>query len=153
MEFERSDMSTTLWFADTRVRVLVSEETNSVVESEARAGNMPPLHVHHNDDETFYVLDGELSVISAEGEVRLGAGEAAFAPRGVPHCYRVESDMARWIVSTTDGGFASFVEAASTPAENDGYAPLELMPAPEQLGALAAEQGIELLGPPGALPR
>src|SRR5215475_3077645 len=152
MEFERSAMNTTLWFADTRVRVLVAEETTSVIESEARSGNMPPLHVHHNDDETFYVLEGELSVISADGEVRLGAGEAAFAPRGVPHCYRVESEVARWIVSTTDGGFASFVEAASVPAEHDGFAPDELMPAPERLGALAAEQGIELLGPPGALP-
>lgn len=145
-------MSTTLWFTDTRARVLVSEATNSVVEAEARSGNMPPLHVHHNDDETFYVLDGEVSLITADGEVRLGPGEAAFARRGVPHCYRVESETARWIVSTTDGGFASFIEAASVPAENDGFAPAELMPTPERLGALAAERGIELLGPPGALP-
>lgn len=145
-------MSETLWFTDTRVRVHVAEDGQSLVEGEARRGNMPPLHVHHNDDETFYCLDGRLSVITARGAVELGAGDAAFAPRGVPHTYRVESDEARWLVATTDAGFGTFVRAASVPAENGGYAPDALMPSPERLAALASEQGIELLGPPGALP-
>lgn len=145
-------MSETRWFTDTRMRILVSEPTSSVVEAEALRGNMPPLHVHHGDDETFYVLEGTLSLITAEQTTELGPGEAAFAPRGVPHVYRVESERARWLVATTDDGFATFVEAASVPAEHDGFAPPELMPSPEQLGALAAERRIELLGPPGMLP-
>jgi quercetin dioxygenase-like cupin family protein len=145
-------MSETLWFTDTRMRVHVAEAAQSLVEGKARRGNMPPLHVHQDDDETFYCLDGRMSLITAAGTVELGTGDAAFAPRGVPHTYRVESDEARWLVATTDAGFGTFVRAASVPAENAGYAPAELMPSPEHLGALAAEQGIELLGPPGALP-
>jgi len=107
-------------------------ETNGIaashiaVEAVAADGRTVPLRLDSGDHhEGRYVLDGEISLITADGEVRLGAGEAAFAPRGVPHCYRVESDTARWIVSTTDGGFASFIEAASVPAENDGFAPVE----------------------------
>jgi mannose-6-phosphate isomerase-like protein (cupin superfamily) len=140
------------WFTDTRMRILVGTETQSLVEAEAEHGNMPPLHVHHDDDETFYVLEGRISVITADGACELGPGESLFAPRGVPHAYRVESERARWLVATTDGGFASFVEEMSVPAEGDGYAPVELMPSPEALGAAAARRGIEVLGPPGLLP-
>ncbi|HZR96676.1 MAG TPA: cupin domain-containing protein [Gaiellaceae bacterium] len=140
------------WFADTRIRILVAEESQSVVESEALQGNMPPLHVHHAEDEVFYVLDGRLSLLTPGGRVELARGEAAFAPRGIPHTYRVESDTARWLASTTTGGFAAFVAETSTPAEDAGYAPAERMPAPETLAAAAARREIELLGPPGATP-
>jgi quercetin dioxygenase-like cupin family protein len=151
MEFRRGD-EMIRWFTDTRMRVLVGTDTQSLVEAEAEQGNMPPLHVHHDDDETFYVLEGRVSVITADGARELGPGESAFASRGVPHVYRVESERARWLVATTDGGFASFVEEMSVPAEGDGYAPVELMPSPEALGAAAGRRGIEILGPPGLLP-
>jgi uncharacterized cupin superfamily protein len=113
---------------------------------------MPPLHVHHDEDETFCVVDGRLTLLTAEGSVELGVGEAAFAPRGVPHVYRVESERARWLVTTTGGGFAAFVEETSTPAENDGFAAPEHMASPDVLAAAAGRRGIELLGPPGMLP-
>jgi mannose-6-phosphate isomerase-like protein (cupin superfamily) len=145
-------MLETRWFTDTRMRIHVSEPSCSLVEAEAARGNMPPLHVHHEDDETFFVLEGTLSLVTRDGAIELGAGEAGFAPRGVPHTYRVETEQARWVVSTTTGGFASFVHEMSVPAERDGFAPIELMPSPEALGEAAARRGIELLGPPGALP-
>jgi uncharacterized cupin superfamily protein len=46
-----------------------------------------PLHVHHEDDEAWYVLTGELMVRSGERDHRLGAGGAVLVPRGVPHTY------------------------------------------------------------------
>ena len=141
-------MSTTRWFTDTRMRILVSEPSQSLIEAEALQGNMPPLHVHHDEDETFCVLDGRLTLLTAEGS----AGEAAFAPRGVPHVYRVESERARWLVTTTGGGFAAFVEETSTPAEHGGFAAPEQMASPDALAAAAAARGIELLGPPGMVP-
>jgi len=114
---------------------------------------MPPLHVHHEEDETFYVLRGRLSLHTPAGAVEIGPGEAAVGPRGVPHTYSVESSGgARWIVSTNSVGFASFVQATSVPATGDGYAPPELMVSPEVLTAEAAARGIEVLGPPGLLP-
>lgn len=140
------------WFTDTRMQIHVGTQAQSLVEAQAEQGNMPPLHVHHEDDETFYVLEGRLSVITAEETRQLGPGESAFAPRGVPHVYRVESGRARWLVATTDGGFAAFVEEMSVPAEHDGYAPPGLMPSPAALGEAAARHGIEILGPPGLLP-
>jgi mannose-6-phosphate isomerase-like protein (cupin superfamily) len=141
------------WFTDTRMQIHVAEERSSLIEAEARRGNMPPLYVHRDEDEWFYVLAGRLSLYTPAGASELGPGDAVLGPRGVPHTYRVESETARWLVGTNGGGFAAFVEATSVPAEDDGYAPAERMPAPEMLAAEAAARGIEILGPPGLLPQ
>ena len=143
----------TLWFTTTRVRILVGEDTYSLIEEEARQGDMPPLHVHHDHDEVFYVLSGQVSIHLPGSRIDVGAGQAAFAPREIPHTYRVESEEgARWLVATTSGGFAAFVAEVSIPAEDDGYASDEALPAPADLAAAAARAGIEILGPPGTLP-
>ena len=108
------------WFADTLGRVLVGgEETEGrscVVEVSGRGGSMPPLHVHHIDDEIFHVLDGEITVYHGADVVRLGAGDTVLAPRGVPHTYRIESETARVLVTGTPAGFERFIEAFGTPA-------------------------------------
>jgi hypothetical protein len=126
----------------------------ALVEIGARKGDMPPLHVHHTEDELFYVLEGELSLFMPAGARRLAAGEAACGPKDIPHTYRVESGTARWLAYAGAGDFAAFVAAASRPAEAEGLPP-ETNPTPEQAAALerlAAAHGIELLGPPGSLP-
>ncbi len=143
----------TVWFTTTRARILVSEDTYSLLEEEARQGDMPPLHVHHDEDEIFYVLSGQMSIHLPGSRIDVGAGQAAFAPREIPHTYRVESeDGARWLVATNSGGFAAFVAEVSLPAEDDGYATAEVLPTPADLAAAGARAGIEVLGPPGALP-
>ena len=46
-----------------------------------------PLHLHHNDDEAWYVLEGTLCVRVGNDIVEAHAGSAAFVPRGIPHTY------------------------------------------------------------------
>lgn len=46
-----------------------------------------PLHLHHNDDEAWYVLEGRLCVKMGDDVVEAGAGAAVIAPRGTPHTY------------------------------------------------------------------
>ncbi len=46
-----------------------------------------PLHLHHNDDEAWYVLEGSLCVKRGGDEVAARAGSAVFVPRGTPHTY------------------------------------------------------------------
>jgi quercetin dioxygenase-like cupin family protein len=143
-----------LWFLATSVRIHASCDDGgdglSLIESLAAEGDSPPLHVHATEDELFHVLEGELRLRVADDELRLGAGETAVAPAGVPHTYRVESPRARWLVTTARGDFERFVRALSRPAEHDGLPPQE-PPTPEQVDALArvaAAHGIELVGPP-----
>jgi quercetin dioxygenase-like cupin family protein len=143
-----------LWFLATSVRILVSCDDGadgiSLIESVAAEGDSPPLHVHTSEDELFHVLDGELRLRVGGDELRLRSGEAALAPRGVPHTYRVDSERARWLVTTVGGDFERFVRELSRPADTDGLPP-QAPPTAEQveyLAEVAATHAIELVGPP-----
>ncbi|HEY8791605.1 MAG TPA: quercetin 2,3-dioxygenase [Gaiellaceae bacterium] len=120
----------------------VTEGRFDLIEAVGPAGDMPPLHVHHSHDEVFYVLEGEMSFHVGAETFTGGPGTTAFAPRGIPHVYRVESDSARWLAMTSPAGFADFVSAVVAAGEVD----------PGTLAAIAAEHDIEILGPPGMLP-
>jgi mannose-6-phosphate isomerase-like protein (cupin superfamily) len=154
--FVQSDRTEPLRFIDNLVHVHVDGEASNgrlaVIEDRGRRGTMPPLHVHHRDDETFYVIEGEVSLFVGGRELTLTAGQAALAPREIPHCYRVESEQARWLVITTPAGFESFVRRVSEPAPADELPPAGSPIDPAVLAQAAADVGIEILGPPGALP-
>src|SRR5215471_2761069 len=109
-----------LWFIDGLVQIHVSgEETEgrySLLENHVPQGDMPPLHVHHDEDEVFHVLDGEVTLFLPGQEVALTAGETFRAPRGIPHTYRVESSTARLLVFCAPARFEGFVRAVSEPA-------------------------------------
>ena len=145
-----------LWLIDNLVYIHVDGEQSggaySLSETWAARGNMPPLHVHHRADETFYVLEGDVRLFVGDREIVLAAGQAALAPRDIPHTYGVESDRARWLVINSPAGYDRFLRAAGEPA-----ARAELPPAGRDsdiaaLARAAAEQGIAILGPPGMLP-
>jgi mannose-6-phosphate isomerase-like protein (cupin superfamily) len=148
--------STPLWFIDGLAQIHVSgEETDgryAVLEILSPEGDMPPLHVHHEEDEVFHVVEGQVTLFLPGTEVQLTAGETFRAPQGVPHTYRVESATARWLVFCAPARFDAFVLAVSEPANGEELPPHGRPVDPERFAAEAARQGIELLGPPGALP-
>jgi hypothetical protein len=110
------------------------------------------LHVHHSEDEAFYVLEGRMTLFVGDSQIEIAAGESAVASRGVPHVYRVDSERARWLAVASPAGFERFVAEVSVPAQElelpDGDPAVD----PARLNAVADEYGIEILGPPGALP-
>src|SRR5437762_2629249 len=97
------------WWKSGRISVKVGgAETGGAlaqVESDDPRGTAPPLHVHHNEEETFYVLDGEVSVFVDDEELRLSTGDYALVPRGVPHAYLVRSERTRILVTFSPAGF------------------------------------------------
>jgi uncharacterized cupin superfamily protein len=102
------------------------------------------------EGEIFNILEGQVRFRVSDEELRLGAGQTPLAPKGVPQTYLVESERARWLVTTAHGDFERFVRSFSRPAERDDL-PEPSPPTPEQAEALAAgcrEHGIELVGPP-----
>jgi quercetin dioxygenase-like cupin family protein len=145
-----------LWFVDTLVYIHVDGERSggaySLSETWGARGNMPPLHVHRRNDETFYVLEGDLRLFLGDREILLTAGQAALAPRGLPHTYRVESERARWLVINSPAGFEQFLRAAGEPALRAELPPAGRPSNTAELATAAAAQGIDILGPPGALP-
>jgi quercetin dioxygenase-like cupin family protein len=150
------DGDAALWFLDNLVRIRLdaarSDGGLDVVEVGARRGDMPPLHVHHREDEYFVVLEGAITVFTPGNARTLNPGEALHAPRGVPHTYRIESAEARWLAISNPSGFAGFVAEVAEPAGADELPPEGPPVDPAKLGAAAAAAGIEILGPPGTLP-
>ena len=145
-----------LWFLGSLVTIKASGEDTggrmAVIEHLSPRGSGSPLHVHRNEDEAFYVLDGELEVWVGEAELAVPAGRAAFAPRDVAHTYRVTSETARWLALANSAGFERFVRAVAEPAPAAQIPPAGRRHDAAVLAQLAAAHGIELLGPPGMLP-
>src|SRR3954466_10202539 len=76
----------------------------------------PPLHTHPQD-ESYFVLDGQLTVQAGEQRFELERGATAVVPIGVPHTFRVNSGSARVLVISTPAGIERFVREGGVPAE------------------------------------
>jgi quercetin dioxygenase-like cupin family protein len=107
------------WFTSTITRKASSPELG-VNEMLMSPGEEPPLHVHKNEDEWFYMLEGEVT-FHVGGENHLGkAGAFVSFPRGIPHTFTIESSQARFLTINTPGGFEKMFELApTTPEEAD----------------------------------
>lgn len=110
-------------------------------------GKTTPLHLHANEDETLYVLDGEIVVHIGGTNYPVGPRGVAVAPRGVPHAFLVTSDTARVLTLQTPGSAEAFYRGASEPAsgDTDPSGPVDfsrVQHAAERSG------GMQLLGPP-----
>ena len=117
-------------------------------ENIAPRGTGSPLHVHHNEDEWFYVLEGELTVWRDGETIVAGPGDFVYGPRDVPHTFIVTSEQARFLLATQSAAFEGFVRTLAEPIETLDMAPSG-PPDMEKVAATAAEYGIEILGPPG----
>src|SRR3954468_21939585 len=125
----------------------------AMVQRSAREDHMPPL-LRRDEPETYRVLEGEVVFFVGNDMVWAGSGDVVVAPAGVARTFRVASAEARWLVLTRVASlerFHDFGRAVSRPVPR----PAEGWPSAEErsaVEAMAAANGIELLGPPGALP-
>ncbi|OWK22063.1 hypothetical protein AJ88_14585 [Mesorhizobium amorphae CCBAU 01583] len=85
-----------------------------VLENEGEA----PLHVHHREDESFQVMEGEIEFEIGGKKIMAGPGSFLFGPRDVPHRYTVKRGPARMLFFFTPGGFEDLLRATSVPANN-----------------------------------
>jgi quercetin dioxygenase-like cupin family protein len=117
------------------------------------AGVGSPWHVHPEEDEWFYVLDGEVTVWVADTRLSLSAGSFAYGPKGVPHTFYVETGVARMLVGFAPMQFEGFQREVGEPAlERVLPPPAEGPPDMQRLIPIAKRNGFEILGPPGPPP-
>ena len=115
----------------------------SLIEQIIPAGFESPWHVHHSEDESFYVIEGQMSVILESGRTLLQAGDFAFGPRGIPHGFRIEGEgPARILLMTTGSDFADFIAETSVPRDTPPAAPDMAL-----LVAAAERHNLAILGP------
>jgi mannose-6-phosphate isomerase-like protein (cupin superfamily) len=122
-------------------------------------GSAPPLHVHHDADETWYVLDGRLAFLLDGERVEAGPGDFVLGPKGVPHTYLVTSEQAELLVSFAPAGaegpagigLDGFFREIGIPVVAGERQPEPVPPDPEDFACRAAQYAIEILGPPPTL--
>jgi quercetin dioxygenase-like cupin family protein len=138
------------WMGETSTFFLATGETTGgafcLVDEQAHRGESVPLHRHPDDMESFYVLEGELTLyIGEEPGVRAPAGSFAHIPGGTVHGFRVESEQARYLILTTPrhGQFYRAITLASRPG---GLPPLDSIEG-QQIKQAAEEYGVEFVGP------
>lgn len=130
--------NTYLFLTDINSILVSGDDTNGefcVVHCLVHENDGPPLHIHGSEDESFYVLDGELEMTLGDDTLRVKSGEYVFAPRGIPHTFKVKSKQARFLVTAYPAGFDSFVKELGVPYVEGMEAQLE-PPTPEFLQKL-----------------
>jgi len=111
----------------------------TVIENVIAPGDGPPHHVHADEDEAWWIVEGSLRFKLDEEEQTADAGAFVYVPRGVAHSFQNPGpDPARILVMFTPGGMEAFFDAFAKLEEFDR----------EAFSRLGAEVGMEVVGPP-----
>jgi quercetin dioxygenase-like cupin family protein len=131
---------------------LTSEDTGGaflMIEETSPPGGGPPPHVHRDEDEALYVLEGEVEFLLGEGTKPAGAGSCVYAPRGTLHTFKnVGTSPSRVLAVITPGGFEKFFLEAGEPATEGSSAP-EGAPDVGRIVEIGQKYGLEIPPPPG----
>jgi mannose-6-phosphate isomerase-like protein (cupin superfamily) len=136
------------WMGDPTLLKVTGAETDgayALAEIVSTPEGFVPLHVHHREDEAFYVLEGEVTFTVGDGIIEAGPGSFAFGPRDVPHRYEITSPSARMLMLFSPAGFEGFIRETSEPThslEATVTQDLDL----ELIAEIAARYGAEMLG-------
>jgi quercetin dioxygenase-like cupin family protein len=143
-----------LWLiTDLHTFKAVGEDTNggfSLTELTVQPQFGPPPHIHHREDESFYILEGEFEFLYEDSTFVAGPGSFVYLPKGRLHMHRAAGDApAKALVLVTPAGVEKFIEEAGEPAidKSSPPAPPELSEI-ERIVAIAQKYGIEVPPPP-----
>jgi quercetin dioxygenase-like cupin family protein len=138
------------WFEALAVIKATAEDTGgrmTIVEMTEPPNAEAPLHVHHREDEAFFILEGSATLYVGEDVIEAGAGDYAMGPKDIPHRYTVGPEGCRMLFICLPGGFENLVREMSVPAESRTLPPpSDEEPDFEQVAKVAQANGAELLG-------
>ncbi len=140
------------WFLDSLMMIKAggqdTHDSFTLIEFSAPKGFGPPMHIHHREDEGFYMLEGSMRVVCGDEWSEAQVGSFVMLPRGVPHAFIVTSESpCRGLQNTSPAQFERFVGELGRPAEALTL-PEPSPPDVEALAASAERYGHEYVGPP-----
>ncbi len=113
----------------------------SVLEAEEPPGFGPPIHVHHDSAEAFYVLEGEYVMYLEDREVVCPAGSFIFIPRGARHGFKVGDVQSRKLNFYFPAAMIGYFDDLAAALQRDDMAD-------DELAAIARTHAMEVVGPP-----
>jgi quercetin dioxygenase-like cupin family protein len=96
----------------------------SLIHCNFRKGYMAPPHYHKLEDESFYILEGEIDFHVGERKFTAGAGQFVVLPKNVPHHFDLITDTAKALLLITPAGFEAFFKEFGRPAETLALPPI-----------------------------
>ena len=125
------------WGPGDRYTFLVTGEESGgayfAMEAYVPPGGGPPPHIHTREDETFYVLEGQIDFLLGDERIVADAGDFVSVPRGTVHCFHnASSESARMVLTFTPAGMEGFFEETLEPAPSDSA------DVPDNIDAVAA---------------
>lgn len=125
--------------------ILASEDTGgryALIESYNPPGVGIPLHLHHNEDETFHVLEGQVEFQIGVKNIQAIAGTTIYLPRNTPHAFTIVGEApAKMLIMLMPAGLEKYFEELSQLS-------LSELPNMQVVMAISARYGIELLSHP-----
>ena len=116
----RQSLDRSVWYSGWLMTFLATAEDTqgqfALIEAVARKGNVPPPHIHHREEETFYVLEGEMTVSVGDRTTKAKPGTMVFLPRDVVHSFAIESEQLRMLILLTPAGMEGWFKEFSAPA-------------------------------------
>jgi len=109
----------------------------SLLEANEPPGFGPPLHIHHDAAEAFYVLDGEYVIFLEGREVSCPAGSFVFIPAGIQHGFRVGNAASRKLVFYTPAAMVGYFDDLSAAIANGDA----------EVSEIADRYAMEVVGP------
>ena len=112
----------------------------SLLEASEPPGFGPPMHIHHDASEAFYVLDGEYAIFVEDRTFSCPAGSFIFIPSGIRHGFRVGDTASRKLNLYTPAAMVGYFDDLSAALQAE-------TPDPEVLDGIARRYGMEVVGP------
>jgi mannose-6-phosphate isomerase-like protein (cupin superfamily) len=113
----------------------------SVLEATEPPGFGPPIHVHHDSAEAFYVLEGEYLMYLEDDEIVCPAGSFIFIPQGARHGFRVGAVPSRKLNFYFPASMIGYFDELASALHRDDVGD-------DDLDAIARAHGMEIVGPP-----
>ena len=149
----RQSLEQSVWYSGHLLTFLATGEDTqgkfALIELAGRKGNVPPPHIHHREDETFYVLEGEMTFFAGGRTIKATPGTMVFLPRDVEHSFTIDSDQGRILVLLTPAGGEGYFRECSVPAPAMALPPAVETPYAEiqKMVHVAQKFGIEFVLP------
>ena len=115
--------------------IATGEHTNgtySMLEGKIRKGAEPEMHQHENEDEAFYILEGEMIVTIGEKNYHVKPGDYVFLPRRIPHTQKLITETLHTLLFISPAGFEQYFWDLSAPATDFEIPPLSNEPPTEE---------------------
>ena len=149
----RLSLDRSVWYSGHLMTFLATAEDTqgqfTLIELVARKGNVPPPHIHHREAESFYILEGEVTVSVGDHTVKATPGTLVVVPRHTVHSFVIESEQVRVLILLTPAGMEGWFKEFSVPAEAMTLPPAAEVPYSEiqRMLDVSPQYGLEFVSP------